>query len=119
MKVYSPSIIEELDVSGSATITGSLDVTGIISASSFSGSVSLSQTSSYVELINVDGLATYTSSINSKIGFLEGESGSIRVDFTNYTSSTNNRLLSLYTDKVLGSGNYRLVVPVGTYLWAI
>jgi hypothetical protein len=64
MKVYSPSIIEELQVSGSATISGSLEVTGTLSASAFTGNIEPATTASYVELSNIDGFTNYSSSVD-------------------------------------------------------
>jgi hypothetical protein len=95
MRLDSPRALKQLSVSGSASITGSLEVTGTISASEFSGNIETATTASYVELSNVDGFIDYSSSVEGRVGSLEIESGSIRTDFTNYTSSADNRLDSL------------------------
>jgi hypothetical protein len=83
MKIYSPSILEELVVSGSATILGSLTVEGAISASGLTNA----QTASYIEFNDVQGLTNYTSSVDGRIGSLEIESGSIRTALNNFTGS--------------------------------
>jgi hypothetical protein len=120
MKVYSPSIIEELVVSGSATISGSLQVDGTINASSLVGDIDNAATASYVQLENVDGFTDYSSSVDTKIDSitidtssldlrldsLETESGSIRTTFNSYTGSADLRLDSLEIE----SGSVRIAL---------
>jgi hypothetical protein len=95
MKLDSPRAFNQLNVSGSVFITGSLEVTGTVSASAFSGDIETATTASYVELSNVDGFTNYSSSVDGRVNSLEVESGSIRTALNNYTSSADNRLGSL------------------------
>jgi hypothetical protein len=103
MKVYSPSIIEELIVSGSATISGGLIVEGTISASGLTGDIENAQTASYVEFDNVVGLTDYSASVRTSvesisasisddIDDLQDQVDNITTDFNNFTSSVETAL---------------------------
>jgi hypothetical protein len=61
--------IEGFPYTGSAGITGSLIVNGNVEATSFTGSLQgTSTSSSYVQLVDVDGFTAYSSSVNTAIG---------------------------------------------------
>jgi hypothetical protein len=81
MKVYSPSIIENLIVSGSSSFTGSLNVQGTISASNLVGTITTAETASYVEFTNVDGLTSFSSSVDSRLVAQEDFSSSLDATF--------------------------------------
>jgi hypothetical protein len=53
MKIDSPNILSELSVSGSAEISGSLNVLGTVTATTFSGLLSSSAQVSYPGLLNI------------------------------------------------------------------
>jgi hypothetical protein len=77
--------VEEL-ISTNTINTGSISITGIISASAVQGDGS--------NIINlplsaVTNLTTISGSINTRLGLLEISSGSIRTDFNTFTSSNN------------------------------
>jgi hypothetical protein len=60
--------IEGFPYTGSAGITGSLIVNGNVEATSFTGSLQgTSTSSSYVQLVDVDGFTAYSSSVNTAI----------------------------------------------------
>jgi hypothetical protein len=103
MKVYSPSIIEGLIVSGSATISGGLIVEGTISASGLTGDIENAQTASYVEFDNVVGLTDYSASVRTSVEIisasisddivdLQDQVDNITTDFNNFTSSVETAL---------------------------
>ena len=83
-------------VSGSSQI----NITGTTGYSTFSSSISQSisilsgSISSSINLLS-GSIATTTFNIDGRLDDLETESGSIRSNFNNYTSSTNNRLNSI------------------------
>lgn len=81
MRVYSPSIIDNLIVSGSSSFTGSLNVQGTVSASTITGTATTAETASYVAFSNVDGLSTFSSSVDSRLDAQESFSSSLDATF--------------------------------------
>jgi hypothetical protein len=92
---------------GTTTPTATLDVSGNIQATSFTGSLDFSNLenkptlvsgSSQITLSDTDGFTSYSGSVGTLISNLETESGSIRTDFNSYTGSTDTRVGSLETE---------------------
>jgi hypothetical protein len=80
-------------------VTGSSEINGALTATSFSGdgSALTNVTGSYVEFTNVQGLATFSSSVDTRLSAQEAFSSSLDASFvsetelTNFSSSINTR----------------------------